>query len=161
MHVQSSRRHPIKLQNLLSLVQLQLNGQWTGTKNCQKLVDFTYFLSRWATFVTVCFDAILVYSLPTTYFLRFELICGFVFQPSYVFQNRPLTPPRFIKQDMYSKDLSDQVRILMLNSSIFVQPFLLHFFKNFIDSYNMVCTTCIRNCYMYSIVFFSALMHLL
>jgi len=28
---------------------------------------------------------------------------------SYLFQNRPLTPPRYIKQDEYSKDLGDQV----------------------------------------------------
>ncbi len=35
------------------------------------------------------------------------MLCSF--QPSYVFQKRPLTPPRFIKQDEYYKELADQV----------------------------------------------------
>ena len=29
-------------------------------------------------------------------------------QPSYVFQKRPLTPPRFLAQDRYFNDLSKQ-----------------------------------------------------
>ena len=32
-------------------------------------------------------------------------------QRSYLFQNRPLTPPRYIKQDEYSKDLGGQVSV--------------------------------------------------
>jgi len=31
------------------------------------------------------------------------------FHPSYIFQKRPLTPPRFIKQERYFNDLGDQV----------------------------------------------------
>ncbi len=41
--------------------------------------------------------------------------CCISFQSSYVFQRRPLTPPRFIKQEQYSKELSQQVgKILQL-----------------------------------------------
>ena len=32
-------------------------------------------------------------------------------QRSYLFQNRPLTPPQYIKQDEYSKDLGGQVSV--------------------------------------------------
>ena len=31
------------------------------------------------------------------------------FHPSYIFQKRPLTPPRFIKQERYFNELADQV----------------------------------------------------
>lgn len=31
------------------------------------------------------------------------------FHPSYIFQKRPLTPPRFIKQEKYSGQLAEQV----------------------------------------------------
>jgi len=35
------------------------------------------------------------------------------FQKSYVFQNRPLTPLRFYKQEEYNKALETQVRLLL------------------------------------------------
>lgn len=34
---------------------------------------------------------------------------AFMLQRSYIFQRRPLTPPRFIKQTEYSGDLAKQV----------------------------------------------------
>lgn len=36
-----------------------------------------------------------------------EQIC--LFQPSFLFQRRNLTPPQFIKQDRYNRDLERQV----------------------------------------------------
>lgn len=40
-----------------------------------------------------------------------EKLIPFFPQRSYLFQNRPLTPPRYIKQDEYSKDLGGQVSV--------------------------------------------------
>ena len=40
------------------------------------------------------------------------------FHPSYVFQKRPLTPPRFIKQDQYHVDLADQVGVRVKKSAV-------------------------------------------
>ena len=40
-----------------------------------------------------------------------------LFQPSYVFQKRPLTPPRYIKQRMYFSDLADQVSLTYCSNS--------------------------------------------
>ena len=35
------------------------------------------------------------------------------FQPSYIFQKRARTPPRFLKQQEYAGDLKDQVKICL------------------------------------------------
>lgn len=42
-----------------------------------------------------------------------KILClFFFFQKSYIFQKRPLTPPRILKQREYATDLSGQVTVL-------------------------------------------------
>ena len=46
------------------------------------------------------------------------------FHPSYVFQKRPLTPPRFIKQEKYSADLATQVSQWSITVSVLVMRYV-------------------------------------